>query len=423
MYEPTPAQLLLRKLIATPTKHILAYGGARSGKTFEILRSIVAQAAVAGGRYVIFRQYYNAVKTSVLMDTLPTVFRLCFPQVTYVYHRGDSFFEIPATRAEIWGHGLDDPSRVDKILGRQYTAMFFNECSEIAYSVAETAYTRCSLRTTGIRYNKIYYDCNPPLKTHWSHRIFVEKVNPVTRLPLKRPENYAAIKMNPADNAANLPSDFLDQLEALSPEKKKRFLYGEWTDETENALWKPSLIDPYRVATCPQDLAKIVIGVDPAVTTNKHSDLTGIIVAGIRIESDEKTHYYVMEDCSGIYTPQQWTGIVSRLYDKWRANEVVVEVNQGGQLVVEALRNANMNLPIKPVRASSGKLTRAEPSAVLYENGLVHHVGILNELEEELVSYTGTISEKSPDRMDALVWALTRLSEFSSVEKGDFWFM
>ena len=146
-------------------------------------------------------------------------------------------------------------------------------------------------------------------------------------------------------------------------------------------------------------------------------------MAGIRIESDEKTHYYVMEDCSGIYTPQQWTGIVSRLYDKWRANEVVVEVNQGGQLVVEALRNANMNLPIKPVRASSGKLTRAEPSAVLYENGLVHHVGILNELEEELVSYTGTISEKSPDRMDALVWALTRLSEFSSVEKGDFWFM
>ena len=435
-YQPTPAQLKLRKLISGPAKHVMAYGGARSGKTFEILNNLCAMASIAGGRYAIFRARFNTVRTAVFLASLPQVLKTCFPKVRATLYRGaDLYYSFPSTGGEIWGLGLDDAERVDKVLGKEFTAIYFNECSEISYHAIETAITRCSQKTLGIKRNKVFYDCNPPYKTHWAHRLFIEKVNPVTLQPLKSPNNYVACRLNPVDNAENLPQGYIDELKSLTPDKQKRFLYGEWQDDNPDALFTPDLIETARRLSPPPEwdatsfidgLDKIVIGVDPAVTGNEKSDLTGIVIAGVRYYDGKNRvpHYYILADKSMKAHPSVWAAEVNSLFNLYNANEVVVETNQGGELVTETLRNMNYALPITPVRATNNKRTRAEPVAALYLNGVVHHTAIFGDLEEQLCSYTGTPGEKSPDRMDALVWALSALAESkTSVTGGRFWFI
>lgn len=431
-YKPTLAQRKLRPVLMSPAKHILVYGGARSGKTFEIVNTIVLMAMVAGGRHAIFRQYFNAVRTSIFMDTIPQVLRTCYPGVPVRYHRGDSYYLVPHTGGEIWALGLDDDQRVDKILGKEFTSLYFNECSEISFHAIETAITRCSQKTRGIPHNKIFYDCNPPTRTHWSYLQFIRHIHPVTKMPLENPENYLTFKMNPEDNVENLPEDFIKELRSLSPEKQKRFLFGEFQDDNPDALWRQSVIDNSRVPAVPEEwnartfadaMDKIVVGVDPAVTGNEKSDNTGIVVAGTRFDDYSGTwHYYILGDHSMKGHPSEWAQEVAKCFSQYHANEVVVETNQGGEMVIETLRNANYNLPIRSVRATNNKMVRAEPVATLYQNGLVHHTRVFSELEDELTSYSGKLGEKSPDRMDALVWAMTELSEHKTVSGGDVWF-
>lgn len=435
-YQPTPSQLRLRKLISGTAKHILAYGGARSGKTFEILNNICAMASLCGGRYAIFRARFNSVRTAVFLASLPQVLKTCFPTVKATLYRGaDLYYKFPYSGGEIWGLGLDDAERVDKVLGKEFTAIYFNECSEISYHAIETAITRCSEKTLGIKRNKVLYDCNPPYKTHWAHRLFIEKVNPVTLQPLKNPGNYVHCRLNPADNEANLPQGYLDELRSLTPDKQKRFLYGEWADDNPDALFTPDLIETGRRLSPPSEwgcssfldgLDRIVIGVDPAVTGNEKSDETGIIIAGVRYADGKsgRPHYYVLADKTIKAHPSVWAREVNRLFSLYNANEIVVETNQGGELVTETLRNLNYAMPITPVRATNNKRTRAEPVAALYQSGVVHHTAHFGDLEEQLCGYTGNPGEKSPDRMDALVWALTALAESkTSVTGGRYWFI
>jgi predicted phage terminase large subunit-like protein len=165
------------------------------------------------------------------------------------------------------------------------------------------------------------------------------------------------------------------------------------------------MIDNAREYDCPQFVRKI-IAIDPAVSYGEDSDETGIIIAA----KGTNNHYYILEDLSGKYAPGFWGNLVVDKYKKQILNDVIAEVNQGGELVVQNLRQINPAIGVRRVHASQGKLTRAEPIAALYEQGLVHHIGKFPELEEQMVSYTGK-GMKSPDRMDALVWALTDLSD------------
>ncbi len=379
-------------------------------------------ALVAGGRYAIFRQHFNAVRTSVFLDTLPTVMKVCFPGQPVDFNRSDSVLSFPSTGGEIWCLGLDDAERVEKILGKEFAAIYFNECSEISFHAVETALTRVSQRPEKLNRNKVLYDCNPPSKSHWAHRLFIEKTHPESRELLPNPNSYVSIKINPLDNKANLPPDYIDQtLNGLSLAKRKRFLLGEWMDDNENALWKSStMIDPFRCTHAPDNLERIVVGVDPAVTNAENSDYTGIVVAGKRRESDGIYHYYVISDRSMKSSPRDWANAVCNAYRGFNADRVIAETNQGGDLVASTLYTVNQTIPIRKVHAKRGKLVRAEPVAALYERGLVHHVGEFDELESELTSYTGSDTEKSPDRMDALVWAMTDLMESNSIKKGVF---
>jgi phage terminase large subunit-like protein len=181
-------------------------------------------------------------------------------------------------------------------------------------------------------------------------------------------------------------------------------LGGEYLSTNENALWTLDSIEDHRVRTPPVDLVRVVVAVDPAVTANKNSDETGIIVAGI----DTDGHGYVLDDRTLKGTPLQWGKMAVACHHRWKADRIVPEVNNGGDLVVQNIRGLDHRVRVTPVRASRGKVTRAEPVAALYERGLIHHVGAFPELEDQLTSWDPT-SSKSPDRLDALVWAFHAL--------------
>jgi predicted phage terminase large subunit-like protein len=154
----------------------------------------------------------------------------------------------------------------------------------------------------------------------------------------------------------------------------------------------------------PPPMARVVVGVDPAVTSGEDSDETGIIVAGRGIDN----RAYVLADRSGRYSPHSWANIVATSFRDLQADRVIAEVNNGGDLVEMTLRTVAPNIPYKKVHASRGKRVRAEPIAALYEQGKVTHLHGLEQLEDQMCSFTPD-TQSSPDRLDALVWALSEL--------------
>lgn len=190
-------------------------------------------------------------------------------------------------------------------------------------------------------------------------------------------------------------------------------LAGEVLDDNPGALWQRDRIEELRVAKLP-DLERIVVAVDPqAADPNETSDEetaeTGIVVVGRTGGRDP--HAFVLEDGSCRDTPNNWGLAVISAYSKWRADRVVAEINNGGAMVqyviLTVARDQGQTVPYKAVHASRGKVTRAEPVAALYEQGKVHHVGMFAELEDQLCQWEP--GQKSPDRLDALVWGLTEL--------------
>jgi predicted phage terminase large subunit-like protein len=180
-------------------------------------------------------------------------------------------------------------------------------------------------------------------------------------------------------------------------------LYAEILEDIEGSLFKRELIDGARVKEHPP-LTKIVIAVDPAVTSNVNSDETGIVVVG----RGEDNHYYILDDRSGIYTPDDWIKKAIGLYYEYEANYITAEVNNGGDLIERLLRVQDAQIPYRAIRSTKGKMLRAEPISSLYEQSKVHHVGFFKDLEEQMCQYTGN-SVSSPDRLDALVFGVTSL--------------
>lgn len=210
------------------------------------------------------------------------------------------------------------------------------------------------------------------------------------------------------ENRANLASGFMDRIQKRYAGTRlgRQELDAEVLSDMPGAIWSQSVIDAYRVATAPE-MGRVVIAVDPAVTSTEDSNEHGIIAAGIGPEQVG----YVLEDVSAGGTPLEWARAAIALSKKHGADGVVVEVNQGGDMVAHTLRSIAPNLRIIEVRASRGKHVRAEPIAALYEQGRVRHVGQFVELENQMTQFTteGYQGENSPDRADALVWAMTEL--------------
>lgn len=209
------------------------------------------------------------------------------------------------------------------------------------------------------------------------------------------------------ENRSNLAPAFFEQVirKYEGTRLGRQELMAEILDDADGALWSRDMIDSARVRQAPE-MARIVIGVDPAVTSGEESDETGIIVAG----HGQDGEFYVMDDLTCRLSPDGWARRVVSAYDEYGAERVVAEVNNGGDFVEHVIRTIKPRISYRAVRATRGKFVRAEPIAALYEQGRVHHVGAFGTLEDQMCSFVPD-SNKSPDHLDALVWALTELAE------------
>jgi predicted phage terminase large subunit-like protein len=185
-------------------------------------------------------------------------------------------------------------------------------------------------------------------------------------------------------------------------------LEAELLEDNPGALWSSHIIEAARLRSTPS-LVRVVVAIDPAVTSGEDADETGIVVAG----KDAGGDAYVLADASGRMQPIEWARTAIAAYRATSADRIVAEVNNGGEMIEATLRIVDPSIPFSAVRASRGKVTRAEPIAALYEQGRVHHVGAFPQLEDQMVAFTADFDRArlgySPDRVDALVWALSDL--------------
>lgn len=418
-FKLTAKQQEAQETCAGESTHCMLFGGSRSGKTFLLVRNVVMRAVKApGSRHAIFRFRYNHLKASVVLDTFPKVMRIAFPGVQYTMHSQDGYAELPGG-SQVWFAGLDDKERTEKILGMEFVTLYFNECSQIPYGSVTTALTRLAqLAQQQIQGKeprplklRAFYDCNPPNKSHWTYRLFVEKVDPETREPIRRPNEYSSFQINPKDNVDNLSPEYLATLEGLPARMRLRFLDGRFADANPNALFPEEHIDRWRVEDgVVPELVRMVIAVDPSGSDdvdNADNDEIGIVAAGLGVDGNA----YLLEDCTIKAGPATWGKVATSAYDRHMADCVVAETNFGGAMVEQTIKVARPGTNFRKVTASRGKVQRAEPFSALYEQGKVRHVGRFVKLEDELAGFSthGFTGSHSPNRADALIWALAEL--------------
>lgn len=211
------------------------------------------------------------------------------------------------------------------------------------------------------------------------------------------------------DNSRNLSQTALAELKARYEGTRtgRQELYGELLDQAEGALWVRNWIEDTRIRLDQlPPLYRIVVAIDPAVTSGEDSDETGIVTAGASTDG----HFYILSDDTLRATPNEWGKKAVEAYREWKADRIVAETNNGGDMVVMVLQQVERNIPVTKVHATRGKQVRAEPISALYEQHRVHHVGAFPQLEDQMVMWTPD-SNDSPDRLDALVWALTELKD------------
>tara|TARA_R100000388_G_scaffold62409_1_gene45604 strand:- start:459 stop:1523 length:1065 start_codon:yes stop_codon:yes gene_type:complete len=224
---------------------------------------------------------------------------------------------------------------------------------------------------------------------------------------LAKRDDTKVIRGTTFENVDNLARSSVEMLKEryMGTRLGRQELYAEILEDIEGALFNIDMIEQSRVQNVP-DLERIVVAIDPAVTNNPNSDETGIIVAG----RDSQNHFYILNDSSMINNPDTWINKAISLYHQYDCDRIVAEVNNGGDLIERLLRTKEQTISYKSVRATRGKIIRAEPISALYEQKRVHHVGILTELEEQMCQFTGNnVKSQHDDRVDALVWAITSL--------------
>ncbi len=422
-FKQTPKQEEATALIAGPAMHILLEGGSRSAKTFEMVWAIVLRALmVPGSRHAILRYRFNHVITSIWYDTFPKVMKVAFPEVKYTENKSSWFICLPGG-SEIWFGGLDDKDRTDKILGNEYATIGFNEVSQMSYDAIETALSRLAQRVdykdqagnVKILRLKAIYDQNPASKGHFTYKIWHQKLTPDGK-QLSNPGNYVKLLMNPTDNQENIAPEYLQLLDGYSERKKRRFLRGEYADDNPGALFSEPIVDRNRITDGKiPEMVRIVVAVDPSGADDENNaDNDEIGIGAVGLGTDGKA--YVLEDNTVKAGPATWGGVTVDTYERLKANVVVGEKNFGGAMVEFVIQTAAKAkqmrpIPFKYTTSSRGKHIRAEPVSALYEQNKVCHVGYHQELEEELYGMgpNGYTGDKSPNRVDWLVFAITEL--------------
>ena len=230
---------------------------------------------------------------------------------------------------------------------------------------------------------------------------------PILRELIKDPSTIVTTGSS-YENKANLSKAFFDSIikKYEGTRLGRQEINAELLEDVPGALWKREMIDKTRVKEAPE-LVRVIIPLDPAVSGKDTSDECGIVPVGLGIDGK----IYVLDDLSGVYAPQQLMRVAIAAYDKHRADKIIAEKNNGGDFIQELLKLIGGNIPYDDVWASRGKVTRAQPVVMLYEQGRVCHVGSFPKLEDEMTTWDEKAGDKSPNRIDSLVWGVTYLTE------------
>lgn len=413
-FEKSPKQIEAQRLM-NANFHTMLYGGARSTKTFTIVRSIVYRALKVKSRHLIVRLRYSLVIRSIALETFPEVMEDCFPDVRYRLNKQHWFVELyPKSGgiSEIWFGGTDDPARMENVLGKEYSTVFLNEISQIHWEIVPTIWTRCA-QNSGLNL-KMLYDCNPPFRRHWAYTMFFLAQSPRGEKLLQRkdiddpdsemiPISPASMLINPRDNPG-LTNEYMALLDGLPKRARDRYRDGLFLSDVEGALWTDEMI-MWAVQKEHGEIEEIIISLDPATTHTETSDEWGILV----LARDEFGNGGVLEDLSGQMSTKTAAQTAVNAYFRHKANEIVVETNQGGDMCVDILHNVNPNVVVEKVHAAKGKHARAQPIAMKYDQKRVWHADNFPELVDELTTYVPGTSAKSPNRLDSLTTGLQRL--------------
>ncbi|WP_248310377.1 terminase family protein [Bosea sp. 117] len=289
------------------------------------------------------------------------------------------------------GFSADDP---ESLRGPQFDAAWCDELAKWRYAEAAFDMLQFGLRL-GARPRQMV--TTTPRPTALLRRLLADPACAVTR-------------MATAENAVHLAPTFLEGVVGRYAGTRlgRQELDGEIIEDRPDALWNRALIEAGRESAAPP-LVRIVVAVDPPASSRKGADACGLIAAGI--DREGVVHVLADDSAPGL-TPNGWGGRALALYRRLEADHVVVEINQGGEMVRTILAGLDPDVPVAEVRATRGKWLRAEPVAALYEQGRVRHAGAFPALEDELCDFApdGLSNGRSPDRLDALVWAVTALA-------------
>lgn len=401
-FKRTDKQIEATKL-AKMCKYLMLFGGSRSGKTFTLVRNVIIRAASEpNSKHLIARLHFTNAKRAIAQETLPEVNKKCFPDLPIHLNKTDWVFTLP-NGSTIWIAGTETGPRLEKILGTEFSTIYFNECSQfLDYDIILKLLTRLAEKNS--LKNKAYFDCNPPGKKHWTYQLFFEHKQPIGGEPIPYPEEYGHLIMNPTDNQENIDEDYIKMLKSQPKRHRERFLEGKFLSDIEGALWTDRMISAAKIKI-PGEIVKTIVVIDPSVSDGKDSDECGMHV----ISLDENGEAVVQKDLSLKASTKTWAETAVNAYYEYEANEIVAEVNQGGDLVEDAIKAVDPKVVVKKVRASKGKKARAEPVAALYELGKVSHAETMPETEAELTEWVPDKNMRSPNRLDSLVWGITWL--------------
>ena len=381
-------------LYTTPNRYIYVQGGRGSGKSVAVADFISRLCLQVGHRVLWLRYTMSSAEISVIPEFEST---LELNGLTPLFDTSKTGAECTQTESKIIFKGVKTSSGNQTAALKSIpniTTLVYEEFEE---HPDEHSFNEIdlSIRKKGIA-NRIVLISNALHEESWQYKRWFEK----------RRSDTTYISTTFLDNLANLNDDYIKKAKDSELEDidyYNRYYLGHHYSDNQGALWKAEHI---QYSNAPEDLDRIIIAIDPAVTNNAKSDETGIIVAG-----KKGNRIYILEDLSGRHDVNQWANIGVDAYNRWQADCIVGEKNNGGDLIEQIITSQSNFANFKEVWASRGKTARAEPIANLYQKGLVYHNERFNILENQMKTWVPGQSKYSPDRMDALVWACSELTQ------------
>lgn len=371
----------------------MLFGGRRSGKTYAILSDIVAAAyQYPGLQALVARSALNHVKASMWNQTLRDVLQ-AYPSETYRKYPGDLYLSIK-TKPEsiITFGGFDDKERIEKQLGQEFAIIYANECSTISYDAILLSQSSLAQNIPGFK-NKFYYDMNPPAPTHWTYKLFIQKLDPKKEEPLKRPNNYKHLLMNPMDNPY-LDPDYLETLEDLPDRERRRYKYGEFV-KTEGAIYDSFDINKHTVDI--EELPPIeyyTVGID-----NSGTNFAAILIgwAGENV--------YILDEYSAYRETMQ--NFDATIQHKWRQYGYVAYPDPAAAQLNDLIWNvAKTDNAVDPgINFILDKITNNQ-FYMLKINGRVNALQLLSEMDSYRRDDKGRIVKENDHNVDAMRYGI-----------------